>query len=166
LHSAKIIGTDASSTPVYKYDTVLNTGATGTVNIPNLEWDSYYLTMEAGATVDLAGTNPPVPIVLPPGQNVPVSFSITSDSVHSLLVKVLDMNAAPLAGATVRLSKTGYDQSKPSGDLTDPDAGQAFFGSLQKSDYLLEVTLSGYTSASSTISVANDTIETVVLSPE
>ncbi|PIR96819.1 MAG: hypothetical protein COT91_04680 [Candidatus Doudnabacteria bacterium CG10_big_fil_rev_8_21_14_0_10_41_10] len=167
LRGSKIIGTDVLGDPVYEYDQNLSTGGGGGVTVSGLTWGSYDLTLENSPTLDLAGTNPQLLALVPAGQMVFLDFSVAPDTTHSLLVKVSD-NSTSLADAQVRVFNVGlgYDQTQSSGNLVDPDAGQAFFSGLTQNSYEVEVTIAGFALASITVQVENDVVEEIILSPE
>ena len=109
LLGAKTIG---ALPTVYKYNQNFTTDSSGFKNIPGLEWDTYNLS-QSSATHDIAGVIPLLPIALSPGATQNVSLIMAPKNPKSLLVIVKDgVTGLPLAEATARLSKSGYDESK------------------------------------------------------
>lgn len=109
LDGSKLIGTNPD---VRKYSQTFTTDGDGRLSIPNLEWDHYELTpLTAG--YDIAGSDPPLPLVLNPNTTQSFSLRLGSHTDTSLLVAVLDAGTKlPLADASVRLDGSGYDQTK------------------------------------------------------
>jgi len=167
LHGTKLIGTDADANPVYKFDENITTDGAGGTALPNTEWDTYILDFGA-STQDLAGSSPYVPIILSPGQTLPVTLSAVSNSTNSLLVLVTDSGGVPLEDASVRLLHTGlgYDEILPTGQSADPDFGQAFFSGLTENDYELVISKPGYLVSTTTVGIVGDIFDLVPLSPE
>ena len=168
IHGNKIIGSDTDGNPVYKYDQGLTTDGFGGLNIPNLEWDNYTISLGLNPSLDLTGSSPFVPVVLPPGQTLPVAFGTDSASAHSLLVKVADSGSVPIEAATVRLTNgvLSYDETLPSGASGAPDFGQAFFPLLSEDTYTLEVIQVGFQTSTVPVIISGDTVEQVFLNPE
>ena len=111
LMGSKLIGTGPT---VLKYRVDHATDGTGQAAIDSLEWDTYSLL--AGSPYDLAGTIPPMPLVLGPGAARDVTMVVEAANPRRLLVTVLDDTTnQPLTDATVRLTRTGYDQTKTAG---------------------------------------------------
>jgi hypothetical protein len=167
LHGTKLIGTDADAAPVYKYDQNIVTDGAGGIALPNMEWDTYTLDFSASSQ-DLAGSSPFVPIILSPGQTLPVTLSAVSNTSDSLLVLVTDSGGVPLANVSVRLlySGLGYDETLPTGQPADPDFGQVFFSGLTENDYELVVTNPGFLTSTTTVGIDGDIYDVVPLSPE
>ena len=77
-----------------------------------MEWDKYYLSTSGSIYYDVAGSIPILPIDLTPGLTQEATLVLQSHTTHSLLVTVRDAGTlGPLSGATVRLTKSGYDKS-------------------------------------------------------
>src|SRR3990167_2574132 len=53
LRGEKVIGTDVSDEPVYKYDEEFTTDANGVQNVTNLEWDNYSVLLPTGSAYDV-----------------------------------------------------------------------------------------------------------------
>lgn len=112
-----MIGTKQIGDGVYKYPlAALTTGASGSLTLSNMEWDTYTLTPTDGS-YDAAGINPYSPFALNAGNAQDVQFVVVPKSGNSLLVSVTDsVTGLPLSGATVELSgQGGYDQTQITG---------------------------------------------------
>lgn len=108
MQGAKKIGTNPD---VYKYDETQNTGGDGTLTIPNLEWDSYSVTLNSSA-YDLAGSTPLLPFNLGPNTTQNFILAVRPKAPDALLVTVKDAaTQLPLSEAEVTLSKTGYSNA-------------------------------------------------------
>lgn len=156
---AKSLGTDGSGQPVYKYQENLSTDSNGQLTIPNLEWDSYKITVSGTTTgYDLANSSPAQPINLDPNTPKTVVLKLADHQSHTLLAAVKDPAGQALAGANVRLFKTGYDKTKLSSE-----SGQTFFSPLSQTAYTLEVKMSGYQDWSEQINIAGQSEQTVTM---
>jgi hypothetical protein len=163
IRGAKIIGTDTSDSPVFKYTYTTNTGG-GTVTMPGLEWDTYTLDFSNSAHV-LAGSNPPNPIALTAGTSLTVPTVAVPKTNTTLLLIVKDGSGSLQASASANLKNTGLgvDLSKTTAATGAADIGQAFFGSLQPALYDLAVSLPGYQEATSSLSLTGNKQETISL---
>ena len=108
LNGAKYIGTNPT---VYKYSATLQTPANGSLDVNNLEWDTYFLQLATGA-YSIAGTIPQIPFKLDPGVSQVVSLILAPHTPNSLLVNVKDAGTGlPLSNATVTLTGSSYSNS-------------------------------------------------------
>lgn len=108
----KLIGTDPD---VPKYSSEPPTDDQGTLALTELEWDNYTL-LETSTDYDVAGVIPPVLLNVLPNTNQNTSLVLAPHTTNSLRVTVKDgATETALTGAEVRLSKTGFDQSKLTG---------------------------------------------------
>ena len=153
--NTKIMGKDAGGVSIYKYDQDLQTDATGELMINNVEWDDYVITVDNVATnLTIAISCPPQPLDVDPNTNVTTSLYMTPYTNYALSVIVRDVGGVLLEGATTRLYKTGYDETKKTG------CGQTFFPGLSLSTYSLDISLAGYTSQTiNNISATSSTVE-------
>jgi len=101
---------------VYKYNQNFLTGGAGSIALNNLEFNDYHISATSGV-YDIAGTIPPLPIVLHAGATQDVTAILQPHSANSLLVKVFDSGTGlPLSDASVRLTGGGgYDQTLSTG---------------------------------------------------
>lgn len=161
LQGSKIIGYDSNNLPVPKYQVEHTTDSSGRVDINPLEWDSYFITVNATSTgYDISAIDPPEPVNLLPDSYQQVNLYLVADETHTLRVVVLDVNNQPIENATVRLYNTSlnYDET-----LTTPSYGQVFFSPLQAATYNISVSKTGYLPFSDQVDVDNYTVSTVTL---
>lgn len=112
IHGDKVVGSEPD---VYKYSQSFTTDGDGDKSLTSMEWDKYFFSV-ADSGYDLAGTVPMSPVSLNPGASQDVSLVLSAHTASSLLVNVVDAGTRlPLPSATVRLYKTGYDESLTSG---------------------------------------------------
>lgn len=163
MTGSKTIGTDSGGLPIYKNTYSETTNGSGIHTFTDLEWDTYNIQIDDGATgFDVAEFCEPQPYGLNPGTAVTTDISLVANSAHSLRVIVRDDVNALLAGADVRLERSGYDQTEVSSSC-----GQAFFSGLAAvDDYQLTVSHPGFTTVVLTAQDINDdTVIEVGLAP-
>ncbi len=112
LEGTKLIGASPS---VYKYTATHTSDATGSITVPDIEWDTYSVRV-LGDVHDLVGVNPPLPFQVLPGANQNIEVIVESQNSPTLLVGVKDSNSnLPLSEATVSLVGAGDDELKVTG---------------------------------------------------
>lgn len=160
MHGNKVIGTDASAQPIYKIDAgSLQTDGSGLYATTSLEFDNYTLSFTG---YDMAMACPAHPFVHQAGIDGELEVVLVADAAHTLRVSVVNTAGTVIPGASVRLSRAGYDVT----EVTN-SCGQAFFtgGVSADVDYQIEVTATGYTSGSvAAFAIDGDTTTTVTLS--
>lgn len=141
LQSSKVTGSNASGSPIYKYEDSFSTDGSGDVLIPDLEWDVYDVTVD-DAAYDVAEACENIPYALDPGISPTLTLTLVSASANSLRVHVENENGDALSNADVTLSRAGFNESEVSSSC-----GGVFFNSgvSSASDYTLEVQAAGYT---------------------
>jgi hypothetical protein len=149
IRGAKIIGTDSSSQPIYKYAETRSTDGVGEDDIADLEFDSY--TVTPPGSYDLARACPGHPFSHQAGIDGNLDLELVPNAADTLRVTVVDTLGRSVPGADVRLSRSGYDVTQLTGGC-----GQTFFtgGVANAADYDLEVSAQGYV----TESIANVTV--------
>lgn len=149
LTGAKTVGTDGGGGPIYKTVIATTTGGNGTRTF-SLEWDSYALTHSG---YDLVDACPSPPFALAPAGTLSANLFLGANTANSLRVLVTDNAGATVSGAQVRLSRTGFDETRASSAC-----GNGYFGSiLASNDYELTISKSGYTTTNFTgITVSGD----------
>lgn len=161
LQGAKTVGSGPSG-PVYKYSQSQDSGAYASVAIPNLEWDTYTVSVNGASTgYDVASSCAPQPEALVPGGSLTTNLYFATHTSNSLLVNVRSSASEELiTGASVQLQNTGYDTT-----LASDSCGQAFFSGLSASGtYTISVTAPGYTAyAASAVSVSGASGYSVLL---
>ena len=155
----KTIG-DNGGTPIYKYDTSTSTDGSGAVTLHDLEWDTYTITMDGSTTgYDISESCNPSPLSLDPNTATTTELTLVTHTTHSLRVVVKAASGGLLPNATVRLSGGGYDET-----YQTSSCGQTFFSSIPGSgSYMLDTSLSGYTSDSQIVDVDGTTAISVTL---
>ncbi len=104
MTGSKTIGT---SPIIYKYNQSLNTGGTGTLNLSNMEWDSYTLSL-TDPTYELIGANPLIPVAVAPNSTQNIQLIVEPKNPDTVLVTVKDSSTGlPVSGATVQLLTAG-----------------------------------------------------------
>ncbi len=165
LRGDKIVGKDASENSIYKYSVSTSTDSNGFLKIENLEWDSYTFSnfSAGGINLDLIVSYPSLAIEgktkvnLNPDSTTTVRLGLKAE--NTLLVKVQDSTTTnPIFAASVRLYKTGYDQTK----FTDEN-GEVYFIPLEKTTYNLEVAAGGYATSTTNVFVNSQTTKTISL---
>lgn len=164
LQGEKIIGTDTGENEIHKYDEILTTDSSGLIELNDIEWDNYQIII-TDSSYNLAGSNPHLPYSLVPDTAAQISLSLNPETQHSLLVLVTNSQDDPLASASARLVNEGveYDETVLTGDLQDPDFGQAYFGGLNSIQYSLSVTLENYEEATASMQIDGEVFENIIL---
>jgi type II secretory pathway pseudopilin PulG len=159
MRGVKVIGTDASSSPIYKLSTAGGTDGSGRASFPDLEFDGYALTNTPG--YDIVSACPGYPIPHEAGVDTMASVLLAPDQASTLRVHVMDGLGRSLPGIEVNLDRPGYDVT-----LTTDSCGQAFFsgGVTDDSDYVMTVGGTGYsTEVINPFAVSGDTQQVVTL---
>jgi prepilin-type N-terminal cleavage/methylation domain-containing protein len=159
LRGTKEIGRTVDDDPVYKIDLKPVTSSNGTVTVSNLEWDSYSISLPSNASVDYAGSWPFSPISLNPGDTATFTMLVEPSSENSLLVQVEDAMSQALSGVTIMLTKDAYTAVATTGAQTTGDLGQAFFPGLTNGLYTLALNLTGFETATASVTVSGDAHE-------
>jgi hypothetical protein len=140
MRGAKEIGEDATPDPIFKYDANLSTDAGGTHHVDPIEWDVYTITVDDGAIgYDISRICPPQPYAMIPGEDATTDIHLVADTNHTLLVTTKDSAGATVNDATVRLFKTGYDETQ-----STAGCGQTFFSALSSGEYDIEAFSAGH----------------------
>ena len=167
IRGSKTIGYDVNDEPVYKYVNSTNTGG-GRVTLSDLEWGGYSLDF-SNSGHDLAGSYPLVPFALNPGASLEVKFVAVPRSANSLLLMLKDTATTELvasAEATLSSAQLSFTATESAGASGAADFGQAFWGGIVGSGtYDLLVNMTGYNSATSSVTISGATGETLFLEP-
>lgn len=161
---AKVIGSGPQG-PVYKYSQAHSSGASGSVTLSNIEYDSYTIAVPASSGYDIASSCAPQPTAVAPALTVLSRLYLIPHTAHSLLVDVKSAGGALVPGAAVRLSRGQYDTT-----VMADQCGQAFFSNLSAGSvgngnpYSIEVSAGGYPPYTSTeVNVLGTTRLSVIL---
>jgi hypothetical protein len=151
LLGAKTVGTTGGGAPIYKTSITTSTDSTGTVPL-SLEWDSYQFELTSHDVIDVC--NAPVYDLAPAGV-LTSSLTLSTRTTNALVASIISAtSSAPIIGATVTLTRTGFSSS-----VTTTSCGAAYFGGLTSaSDYTLSVSKTGYTSFNATGITVSDHI--------
>lgn len=156
----KIIGTDASEQPIYKYSNNLATNTSGNLSFTELDTDNYYFSnfSRYGNPLDLNTLLSPMPFTLLAGEITNTILYLESD--NSLLVRVFDDETLlPLFGVELNLTKLDYDQVLDTNNL-----GEAVFIPLEASlNYSLNIQLPDYYEQDIPISITGDNLQEIYL---
>lgn len=167
LRGDKALGTDSDDELVYKFEDEYETDAGGEIELEDLEWDNYQVSVDSVDGWDISGINPLLPITLLPDTIESVSFALNSHSTHTLLSSFTNSGDTQIASVSARLyDDFGYEATVSSGLSGYPDFGQSFFSNLTNQIYHLHATVSGYLNFDSDVSVGGNTSEHLILTPE
>ncbi len=168
LKGAKTIGSGPSGT-IYKYNTTQNSGASASIILPNMEWDTYEL-VSSGATYDIASACHPssespgllassTKFSLAPNTQTVSDIYFVTHTTNAIAVDVHSAaTGAPISYASVRLYKTGYDTTQ-----TADACGQTIFSGLTTGAYTLVVSASSFATSTTTPTVSGSTRSSVSL---
>jgi hypothetical protein len=130
---AKTIGTNSIGGPVYKNTYTGTTNSVGELTVGNVEWDSYTVRATGYDITEACAANP-LPVT--PNTVTPLTLILGSNTAHSLRVVTETTAGVPIVGATVTLSRPGYNETR-----TTSECGQVYFGGLSSaSDYTITAT--------------------------
>lgn len=108
---AKLIGTDPD---VQKYLQNHVTNTSGIKTISDLEWDAYSF-QNTDLNYDIAGMSIINPVIINPNTTYNLKWVMESKNPSSILITVQDGDGQFINDASVQLTKTGFDQTKLSG---------------------------------------------------
>jgi hypothetical protein len=154
MRGAKLIGTDASFAPVYKYNLNPQTNSSGIMATTSLEWDTYTISKSG---YQIAESCPAQPQYMAPDIDSNTYIDMAPSTSNAILVQVKTVAGAEIPGALVRLYRAtapAFDQTKKTGMR----CGQAFWGSLDEGTsangkpYAIDVSAPPYTG---TTTIAN-----------
>ncbi len=142
LTGTKIIGSTASSTPIYKTILTDTTGAAGK-KTESLEWDAYSLALSSEHLIESCQS---APYQLPPASATTTVLLIGTPSTNTLSVLVQTVSGGAIGGARVVLKKSDYAATVPTSAC-----GIAFFNALSEGIYSAIASVRGH----ATTTVAN-----------
>jgi hypothetical protein len=159
LTSNKLIGTNASGTPLYKYQDSFVTDGSGEELINDIEWDIYEVEVD-DAAYDIAEACENIPYALDPGVDETLILTLVAATDHSFRVRVEDSSGTAIPDAELTLSRSGYTET-----LETSSCGQSFFSGLNTAiDFALEVDATGYVSQTITnIDISGEDSLTVIM---
>lgn len=137
-----LVGSKNIGAGVPKYSQNLATNGSGILSLNSMEWDTYTLT-PTDSVYEIAGINPDSPFSLSPDSTKNIQLVVVPKNPKSLMISVVDSaSGLPISGATVELSKSGYSNTKITGQgyLSQTDwssgSGQELF--VNESKYLID----------------------------
>jgi hypothetical protein len=159
IFGTKSIGTNSSSSPIYKYDTSFTTDGSGEYEITDLEFDQYTIENQSG--LDVASACPAHPFRHQAGIDGELSFTLVSNDTNTARVHVTDVSDRAIPGVEVTLSRPGYSQT-----INTNVCGQAFFtgGVSINNDYSIDISAAGYSDVNLTgIEISGDITQAVTM---
>ncbi len=142
MRGEKTIGKDADGKSIYKYNQNLTTNSEGYLEVSNLEWDAYTITISLTTGFDIMESCPSQSVSLSPGGSISTNLTLISHTANTFLVLVKDNTGNLIEGAQVRLFNQSPVYNKT---ISSSSCGQAFFSSLISDDnYSLEIIKEGY----------------------
>lgn len=169
VRGSKEIGRTDLDLPIYLYDQQIVTGTNGTVVVPNMVWDTYFVSIPSGSSVDMAATWPFTPFSVVPGSAPTFIGVVAAQTANTLLVRAVDALGAPVTSASVELTNIDpvFTATQAAGLLTDPDRSQAFFANLPTtlSPYTIRLLAPGFNTVVTEATVSGDTVENYILNP-
>lgn len=162
LTGTKLIGAPS----VLKYPTQnFTTDISGTYVFPGLEWGTYTMSPTL-APYDLIGTTLPLTFSVNPNENLNMQVVLGSPSDPTLLVFVKAEDDTPIDGATVRLEKIGFDETKITNLGACALPGQVFWNGLASGAYTLTVSGTGFQTSVTPINMTSSwQSQTITLVP-
>ncbi len=164
VRGTKTIGSGPAG-QILLYSTTTTSGASAGVNLANLVWDAYTITVAPATGYAIASVCSPQPQGLAPNEYQTTDVIVAPHTPHSLLVDVRNSGGALIPGASVRLYRTGTDET----ESTD-GCGQVFFSGIGEGTtgggdaYSITVTAGGYTTYNaSDVSVSGVTRLSILL---
>lgn len=161
LHGSKVIGTDSSSNPIYKYDISSSTDVDGNRDLGAVEFDSYSMTLTGN--YDVVEGCPNYPFIQKAGVAQNFEFVTGSDNTHSLRLVVTDSFGRTIPGVKIVLTRPGYNETRYTGVC-----GQAYFpgDTSAQSDFTATINETGYTTKIiSNINIDGDVQMSAILDP-
>jgi len=141
LVGGKNIGADGTGQLIPKYSETHQTSTAGSVNLTDLEWDTYALSVDGTSLgYDIAGICAPDSLLVSPNTNATTTVVLVPHTTHSLLVRTLTASLDPIGGATVTVAGSGAPIVG-----TTSSCGYVYFGGLSSADtYDITISASGY----------------------
>jgi len=159
MQGQKTIGKDSLDNPIYKYSENLATDSGGQSEITNLEFDVYNITIDGtGTGYDISESCPFQPANISPDTTNTTDLLLVAHANNTLLIGIKDADGNMMSGASARVYKNGYDETKISSSC-----GQAFFTPLTGVTYSIDVSKNGYQDFTSTVDVSGQTTLEVVI---
>lgn len=100
---------------VYAYSSSSVTDSNGQRALSNMGWDTYSFT-STSSVYDLAGYMPLSPLTIDPNTTTAISLMFEPKATSSLMATIVNDSGLPIANASVNLQKTGFNETKYTGE--------------------------------------------------
>ncbi len=161
LTGTKQIGTSVLKYPIHTF----TTSSSGLYTVDNLEWDTYGALLTS-PSYDLVGTSILPNFDINPNTSVDIKLIATPHLSTALLITVQDSSNNAINGATVRLQKTGFDQTRTTNSGTCTTPGQVFWNGLASGTYTLTISMAGFQTSTTSVNISGNWInQTITLTP-
>ncbi len=143
MRGDKTVGERSDNSLIYKYEEDLQTNGAGLIDLEDLEWDNYLITIDNDTlNLDISEICEPQPFSLDPGADVVTEIILSPQTSNSLLISITDSSSMELLdNVSVRLYKIGFNNTQ-----STAGCGQTFFNSLSSGSYDIDLSKSGYLS--------------------
>ncbi len=157
LTGTKTIGSDASSTPIFK--TIVNdTTGTAAQKTETLEWDAYSILLPGTRLIESC---PASPYPLAPASATSTALLIGTPTAYALPLLVTDSAGNTIGDAQATLTANGYAATIPTSAC-----GLAYFNGLASTTYSVSVAAPGYaTTTIPAITIVGNTATTTMILP-
>lgn len=167
MYGTKILGTNEFDEPIYKFDSELVTNSSGTINIPDLEWDTYSFALPDDTTKTLSASSSLIPLAVLPNENVNFSIALSPQTDFSLWGTFVDGSDNLLEDVNVVITESGEEIANlTSGLSTELNFGQIFISNLEDKIYTLSAIKEGYLPYSGSIEISGNMYEKIILDIE
>ena len=140
-----LMGTKTIGTDILKYGTHnFTSDSLGQNYISNLEWDTYSTILTNQSSYDLVGVNPNPSFILNPNENKIIQMITAPHNGNAILLSIKDAAGNPIDGATVEITKTGFNETKTTNSGSCPTPGQIFWNGLSSGTYNISIIKDGY----------------------
>jgi len=150
LKGTRVIGIEPD---VLKYNATSTTGDSGEIIIPDLDYDTYSLTIN-NPEYALLGTATSTDIVLNASSTEETKFTLAEKVAGNLLVTVKDSTGLPISDANIELligaTSTAMEVTGPGAKICRPE-GQALFTGLLPENYNIIVSKTDYINYTGTL---------------
>lgn len=164
VYGTKILGTNELDEPIYKFDNELVTNGSGTINIPEMEWDTYTIELPDDSTRVISASTPIAPVEILPNFNVNLNIGLSPKTDFSLWALFIDSNNNPIDNLEVTILDGGVEiETQLTGTEEFINFGQVFFSNLENKNYTINAIKEGYEDYSGTIDVSTNTYETIII---
>jgi len=134
------------------------------LNLPEMEWDNYLITIPATQNLDISGSNPDQPFAINPADDLNLKLALSAHTNNNLLLSITDASGSAIASASATLKlNPDFIASASSGLENDPDFGQVFFDNLTANSYDFTISKPNYATQSGIIDISGSTKDKIIL---